>query len=163
MRKQIVAAGIATAVGVTGLTGFTVANAATDTSSQSPMSGLVEAISTKFNLNKDEVQAVFDAERAEMQAKRESDVKAEIAQLVTDKKITQEQADKLNTKRAELQKDREAAKGENSETSREERKTAMDAKRAELETWAKENEIDTQYLKYVMGGGHGCGGPEGGR
>jgi hypothetical protein len=40
-------------------------------------------------------------------------------------------------------------------------KTEMDAKRTALETWAKENGIDSQYLRYVFGGHHGHGGPGG--
>jgi hypothetical protein len=42
-------------------------------------------------------------------------------------------------------------------------KTEMDAKRTALEAWAKENGIDTTYLRYVFGGGpgHGHGGPGG--
>jgi len=165
MKKQLVAASIATAIGVTGVAGVGVANAATDTSdSTGPMSGLVEAIATKFNLNKDEVQAVVDSERSEMEAEREADVKADVAKLVSDGKITQTQADQINTKRAELQKEREATIADDTSTSktREEMKTERDAQRTELETWAKDNGIDTSYLKYVMGGGHGHrGGPRG--
>lgn len=156
MKKQLVAMGIATAVGVTGLTGFSVANAATDTAaSNGPMSSLVDAIATKFNLKEADVQAVFDTQHEAMQAEREASVKEKVAQLVTDGKITQAQADKINEKRAELQAEREAAK--NSSKTHEEMKTQRDANRTELETWAEENDIEDEYLRYVMGGGHGYG------
>ena len=160
MKKHLVAAGIATAVGITGLTGIGIANAATTTTSTNPMSSLVDAIATKFNLNKTEVQAVFDAQRTEMQAQREAEIKKEVAQLVADGKLTQDQADKINAKRAELQKEREALKDAATTKTREEMKSEMDAKRTELEAWAKDNGIDTQYLRFVFGGrGHGPGGP----
>lgn len=160
MKRQLVAVGIATAVSVTGLAGMGIANAATDsTSSTNPMSSMVDAIATKFNLNKSDVQAVFDSQHTKMEASREADVKADVAQLVTDGKLTQDQADKINAKRAELEKEREANKpsATDTTTTREQRKVEMDAKRTELETWAKDNGIDTTYLKYVMGGGHGHG------
>ena len=38
-----------------------------------------------------------------------------------------------------------------------ERKTAMEAKRAELDKWASDNGIDKQYLRFLMGGGRGHG------
>jgi len=162
MRKQLIAAGIATAVGVTGLAGMSVANAATDTTnSTNPMSSLVDALATKFNLDKDDVQTVFDEQRTKMEAEREAEVKQEVAQLVTDGKITQAQADKINAKRAELKTEREAAKDANAGKTREEMKATMDAKRDELKQWASDNDIDEDYLRFVMGGGmgHGPGGP----
>lgn len=152
MKKQLIVAGIATAVGVTGLAGVGVASAAADTSSTNPMSSLVEAVATKFNLKEADVQAVFDAQRTQMQAEREAEVEKKVAQLVTDGKLTQDQADKLNAKRAELQKAREALK--DSDKTREEMKTERETKRTELEAWAKENGIDTEYLRYVVDGGH---------
>jgi len=158
MRKQLIAAGIATAVGVTGLVGVNVVNAATDTSSSTnPMSSLVDAIASKFSLNKDDVQAVFDEQRDKMEAEREAEAKQEVAQLVTDGKLTQEQADKINAKRAELKAEREAAKDSNDDKTREEMKDAMKSRRDELKQWASDNDIDEQYLRYVMGGGHGHG------
>lgn len=158
MKKQLIAASLAAAVGVTGLVGVGVANAATTTNGSGPMSGLVSAIATKFNLKASDVQAVFDEQHTKMQAEREAEITKQVAQLVTDGKITQAQADKINAKRAEITKEREAAKDSATTKTRAEMKTEMEAKRTELETWAKENGIDTQYLRFVMGGGHGPGG-----
>lgn len=158
MKKQLAIAGLVAGIATAGVTGVGIANAATtSTTSTNPMSSLVDAIASKFNLNKSDVQAVFDAQRTQMQAEREAQIKEEVAQLVTDGKITQAQADKINAKRAELQKKREANK--DSTKTREEMKTEMDAKKTELEQWAKDNGISTDYLRYVMGGGRGHGGP----
>lgn len=160
MKKQLAIAGIVAGIATAGVTGVGIANAATtSTTSTNPMSSLVDAIASKFNLNKSDVQAVFDAQRTQMQAEREAQIKEEVAQLVSDGKITQAQADKINAKRAEIQKEREANKDTATTNTREEMKTEMDAKRTELEKWAKDNGISTDYLRYVMGGGHGHGGP----
>lgn len=63
--------------------------------------------SASLTFKKADVQAVFDAQRTKMDAQRETEVKAEVSQLVTDGKLTQAQADAINTKRAELEKQRE--------------------------------------------------------
>lgn len=159
MKKSLIAASVAAAIGTAGVIGVTAVNAATTTDTTNPMSSLVEAVASKFNLNKTEVQAVFDEQKTKMEAERETKVKEEVAQLVTDGKITQAQADKINAKRAELQKEREANKDAASTKTREEMKTEMDTQRTELEKWATDNGISTDYLRYVMGGGHGPGGP----
>ena len=101
MKKVIIASSIA-ALGVTGLAGGAVFATANSTSGTDPMSGLVSAIATKFNLKKDDVQKVFDEQRTQMETQREKEVKDQVAQLVKDGKLTQAQADKINAKRAEL-------------------------------------------------------------
>jgi competence protein ComGC len=164
MRKHLAIAATAATIGLAGI-GAGVAHAATSSSATNtdPMSSLVDAIATKFNLNKNDVQQVFDTQKAQRDADRETKIKAEVAQLVTDGKITQAQADLINEKRAELQKQRETDKTSFDSMTDTERKTAMDKKRTDLESWAKQNNIDTQYLRYAMGGGHGHGGPGGPR
>ena len=164
MRKHLAIAGIVTAVSAASLTGIGVANAATNTTNTDPMSSLVTAISTKFNLNKDDVQEVFDAQRTEMETERAAQLKTELAQLVKDGKLTQAQSDAITAKQAELKKEREANRTTDQSTKTDEqRKTEMEARRTALEAWAKENGISTEYLRYVMGGGPGHGGPGGPR
>jgi len=164
MKKHLAIAGIVAGISAAGITGVGVANAATDTNKTDPMSSLVTALSSKFNLNKDDVQKVFDEQRTVMEAERETKAKEEVAQLVTDGKLTQAQADAINAKRAELKKERDANRTTDPSTkTMEERKSEMEARRSALESWAKENDISTEYLRYVMGGGHrdpgGHGGP----
>lgn len=163
MRKNIVIAGIATAVGVTGLTGFTVANAATERNgSADHRTSLIQAVATKFNLKEADVQSVFNAQHEKMEAEREAEVKAKIAQLVSDGKITQAQADKIIAKRAELKAEHEAERAANPDMTREEMRAERSAHRTELEAWAKENGIDSDYLREVFSGPRGHGGPGGG-
>lgn len=119
------------------------------------ISSLVEAIASKFNLNKDEFQKVFDEERTNREAKMQQNFKDKLAQAVTDGKLTQTQADKITAKMAQIKADREANRDKVKAMSESEHKTYMETKRTEMETWAKENNIDTSYL--MMGGGRGYG------
>ncbi len=161
MKKQFMAAGIAATMGIAGL-GAGVASATTAKDSNNPMSSLVDAISTKFNLNQTEVQAVFDAQRSEMETQREANVTKKLSQLVTDAKLTQVQADAITSKRAELKKAHEAARATNGDMMDEERRATREAERTALKQWASDNKISEDYLKYVMGGHRGgLGGGEG--
>lgn len=164
MKKALVAAGIVTAVGVASISGLGMANAATDNSNgNGPMSGLIDAIATKFNLDKDEVQTVFNEQRTVMEAEREQDAKDTVAQLVTDGKLTQAQADAINAKRAELEVQREAERSSGDAKTPEERKATREVHRTELDKWLSDNNISEDYAYLLMGErGHG-GGPGGPR
>lgn len=101
MKKSSMIAVSALALGTAGLIGLSqVASAATKNTS----SGLVEAIASKFNLNKDEVQKVVDEHRASVKTQKAGASKAQLEQLVKDAKLTQEQADAITAKREELKK-----------------------------------------------------------
>lgn len=162
MKKVIIASSI-TALGVTGLAGGAVFATANSTSGTDPMSGLVSAIATKFNLKKDNVQKVFDEQRTQMETQREQEVKDQVAQLVKDGKLTQAQADKINAKRAELVKEREANRTSEQNLTDAQRKTKMEERKTALDTWFKDNNIDSQYVYLLMGGHGGRGGPDGGK
>lgn len=162
MKKVIIASSIA-ALGVTGLAGGAVFATANSTSGTDPMSGLVSAIATKFNLKKDDVQKVFDEQRTQMETQREQEVKDQVAQLVKDGKLTQAQADKINAKRAELVKEREANRTSEQNLTDAQRKTKMEERKTTLDTWLKDNNIDSQYAYLLMGGRGGRGGPDGGK
>ncbi len=161
MKKQILAIGAVAAIGVAGATGVAVANAASTTNGGDRMGSLVDALASKFNLNKSDVKAVFDANREQMQAQHEQDIKDKVAQLVTDGKLTQAQADVLNAKRAELQKEREANRTADQDLTADQRKAKMTERRTALETWLKEQGIDMKYSYLLMGGHGGHGGPGG--
>ena len=132
MNTVIIASSIA-ALGVTGLAGGAVFATANSTSGTDPMSGLVSAIATKFNLKKDDVQKVFDEQRTQMETQREQEVKDQVAQLVKDGKLTQAQADKINAKRAELVKEREANRTSEQNLTDAQRKTRMEERKTTLE------------------------------
>ncbi len=128
------------------------ASAASDTAGTS----IVDKIASKFNLNKADVQKVFDEERATHEAERMQKQKEELASLVTAGTLTQAQADKITAKRAEIKAEMDANRDAMKSKTEAERKTAMEAKKTELDAWAKANGIDVKYLMPGHGGmGHG--------
>lgn len=161
INKALAIAGVTASVAAAGLVGMGAASAATTTSSTSnnPMSSLVSAIAKKFNLNTSDVQAVFDEQKATMDATRETELKTTQAQLVKDGKITQAQSDAITAKRAELKKERDADMSSSSTKTDTDRRTEMATRKTALDTWLKAQGIDTQYAYLVMSGGHGHGGP----
>lgn len=137
--------------------------AAADTSTANgDSSSLVNKIASKFNLNKSDVQKVFDEDRAARDAEREQAAKDQLAALVKAGTLTQAQADKITAKRAEMRADMEANRSKFESMTDAERKADMDAKKAALDKWASDNGID---VKYVMPGhgNHGPGGPGAGQ
>ena len=88
MKRHLAAIGAITAISAAGFTGASMVSAASTTDSSDPMSSLVDAMASKFNLDKTQVQAVFDEQKSAMQAEREAEMKTKIAQLVTDGKLT---------------------------------------------------------------------------
>lgn len=149
-----------------------------------PMSGLVAAIASKFNLSESDVQAVFDeqmqvqrektqANREEAEAKRQEQFESRLNKLLSEGKLTQAQVTAIKAKKAELETAREANKDENRtefknmteeerKAAMEEQKTKMEAEREALKQWAQDNGISEEYLPMVgmgfAGGGHGRGG-----
>jgi hypothetical protein len=126
-----------------------VIHAATTNSTANPMGNLVNAIATKFNLNVSDVQAVFDAQRSEMEAQHTQAATDRIKQAVTDGKLTQEQSDKIIAKQAEMKTFMESLK-DKSET---DRRQAMKSNMDSLKQWATDNNIPAEYLMFV--GSHG--------
>lgn len=105
-------------------------------------SDLVEAIATKFNLKKSDVQQVFDEQR-------QTQLKNRLDQAVKNGKLTTDQESKILAKYNELQPFITSLQ----DKSEADRNAAIKAKMTELEKWAKDNNIPTSYLK--MGPGFG--------
>lgn len=151
------------------------AYATSDNTKANPMSNLVQAIASKFNLSESDVQAVFDAQkvqmeaqretqRTEMEAKRTQEFADRLSQAVTEGKLTQEQADKITAKKAELKTQKTNLEGKTEE----ERQTAMQEQKDSLKQWATDNNIPQEYILFMggfeMGRGHmGPGGPRTGQ
>lgn len=157
-KKSLIVAGIVTSsMGLTALAVPHMASAAESTDSNNKTS-IVDKIADKFNLNKDEVQQVFDQDRQAHEAEHKAHLEERLTQAVTDGKITADQKQAILTKIEEMQKQREANKDKFKSMSAEERKNAMEQKRADLEDWAKQNTIPLEYL-LPAGPGHGHGAP----
>lgn len=128
MKKQLIAAGII-AAGTVGLAGAAMVGAESVNGS-GHMQNLVSAIASKFNLKEADVQAVVDQQRTQMQAERDQQIKDQVTQLVTDGKLTQAQADKINAKRTELEQQREANRTADQDKTAAERQANREAHKA---------------------------------
>jgi uncharacterized membrane protein YhiD involved in acid resistance len=159
IKKSLVVAGAVATVGVARLTGLGVASAATSSSgADDGTSSLVDKLVAKFNLNKSDVQAVFDADRTEHEAEMQQKMEERLDQAVTDGKITEDQKTKILAKIKEMKADMEANHDAMKGKTDDERRALMDQKRQEIQTWAEENDIPEEYLMFV---GHVHGGPGG--
>lgn len=129
---------------------------------------LVDKISQRFNVDKNEVQKVFDEERESRQADRQKGYEEMLNQAVKDGKLTQEQKEKVLTKHNEMKKEMEQNRDEMMNKSeserdqlRDQRHEEMGKKRTELEQWEKDNGIPSGYLMLHKGEGHGGRGGHG--
>ena len=149
--KMIAAAVLAVGLAVGG--GAAV-HAATS-SNTNPMSGLVNAIAQRFNLNPSDVQQVVDQQRSQMQAQRqqqfEQNLTNRVNQAVTGGKLTQAQADLILAKLKEV----EAFKATLIGKTPQQRQAAMQTEIASLKQWATTNNIPVQYLMFGAGHMHG--------
>ena len=132
MNKKLATLAIAGTIGVLGLAGAGVASAMQGSESPSNDS-LIDRLVEKFNLNKDEVSAVFKEDRAAKEADMKAKVSEKLQKAVDAGKITAEQKTIIETKLTELE-------------------DAREDEQAALQAWAKEKGID---LKYLMARGHG--------
>lgn len=147
-KPLLIAATVAT-IGVIGAGATTFAHA--QETSNSGESSLVDKLAEKFNLNKDEVKAVFDAEHQERQTERVQEVKDKLAAAVTDGTLTQEQADHIQAVFDEIKALRgDAAPKELSDDVKDQIRDKMD----ELRTWAEENDVDIREIGFMHGKGH---------
>ncbi len=158
-KKRVVAGSAIIALGLM-FAGVGISKAATTNGNANPMSNLVSAIATKFNLNVSDVQAVVDAQmaadRESMQKDMEQRFNDRLTQAVKDGKITQDQADKISAKKTELESLRASIEGKTEDERRAAMKTQVDT----LKKWATDNNIPAEFLMFGgphMGGhmGHG--------
>lgn len=113
--------------------------------SSSNKSSLVDKISTTFNLDRAEVQKVFDQDRQERDAKQQANFESRLNTAVAEGKLTKSQADELKSKVVELKDFRNSLK----DMSKAERKQALKSKHDEIKKWLKENNIPEEYLSFL--------------
>lgn len=132
-----------------GVTVYTTADAAAEQTS------LIDRIIAQFNLNKNDVQKVVDEERTQRRQAKQERMVANLDDAVAHGKITEEQKNLIRAKHEEVQKTR----AQHMPGNRDANQAARAQERQAMEQWAKDNNIDTQYL--MMGNGMGCGGERG--
>jgi len=125
------------------------------------ISTIIERIAVKFGLKKQDVQAVVDQVQSERQATRQKDaldqLEARLSVAVKNGKITEAQKSLIIAKHNELQAQRVKDQSTWQNLTPAERKTKMDEQRTALEAWAKQNNIDSQYIYGFGGRGEGFG------
>jgi Skp family chaperone for outer membrane proteins len=117
---------------------------------------LIQKIIQKFGLKEADVRSVFDSFHQDRVNQMKTKNVDRLTQLVKDGKITEAQKKLMIAKQEEMQKNAQSQRDALKDKTPEQRKAIMDAKRAEIEKWAKDNGIDIQYLQPRFGrpGGH---------
>ncbi len=137
-KRAIVTAAIVATLGASVFAAVSTTYAATvPAAHDNPVSGLVTAIATKFHLNKDDVQAVFDEQRNQIHADMEAKMATHLEEAITKGKLTQAQADAITAKQAELDAFLQSQK----DVAPADRQAAMKTEMESLKTWAKDNDI----------------------
>lgn len=160
IKNSLIAAGAVTAMGVSGLAGISAVSAQAGSNRSSD---LADKIATKFNLNKDEVKNVFSEFKQEHEEEHEAKRAEKLQDLVDEGKITAAQKAAIEAKLEEMHEQREQNTGSMKSLTPEERKSKMEAKRTELEAWAKEQGIGLAELEGVFMSGRGPRGGHGPR
>ncbi|HKX24484.1 MAG TPA: hypothetical protein VJM46_04550 [Candidatus Saccharimonadales bacterium] len=150
LHKPLIISGALVTAGIAGLVTTQAVNAANDTNGQQ---GLVDRIASTFNLNKGDVQKVFEQEHQARETERQQKFEERVKQAVDDGKISQDLADQLVAKQKEMQTYRDSIKDKSAEEHRSLMKTKMD----EMQKWLKDNNIDKSLFGPM--GGRGFGGP----
>lgn len=158
-RKSLIAAGM-----VAGLALVAVGSVASAHGDAANGGSLVDKLSQRFNLNKDDVQKVFDEERTARDAEHEQHYEERLTQAVKDGKLTEEQKTKLLAKHKELKAAMVSKHDAMKDKTPEERHAGMKQHRADIETWASQNNVPVEYLMMhgpIMvhgepGAGHGA-------
>lgn len=155
-KSLIIGAGVAT-IGVAGITGVASASALTASTSQSTSSStstntLIDKLAAKFNLTKDQVKAVFDADRADHQAAMKASQTAALKADLSSGKITQVQYDYIVAAQAEI--DTLMASAGSPDTQSDSVKAQIKTKLDALQTWFKSQNLKARDLGLAFGRGH---------
>lgn len=147
IKKKIIVSALVTVL--TGMSLFGVTSAfAQDFDKQS--STLVQKIAERFNLNRDDVQKVFDEELAARHAEKQAHFEEKLTQAVTKGQINEAQKQAILVKFQEM-KHNKPDKSQFSNMTDEQRRLAMEQKRTELDSWAKEQGLDSGTLQDLLG------------
>ena len=145
--KSLVITGSAAAI-VLAVLGTGIARAASGTSTGT---SIVDKIAERFNLNKSDVQQVFDQQKQDSQNAHAQQQVATLDQAVKDGKITQAQEDLIKAKLGEVKTFMDSLNGKTPAERQAAMKTEMDA----IKQWVAANNIPSQLLRI---GGPGMGG-----
>lgn len=132
-------------IGVAIIAGSMLAVNATSAHSNAGSDERINGIAERLGIDSGDVKAAFEAEKEERRAERQEKHAEHMASLIADGTLTQEQADALETKRAELREAKEALKDQ--DLSREEVRAQMKTIHEEFKAWAEEQGINLKALQ----------------
>ncbi len=112
---------------------------------------VVQKLAERFGLNVEEVEAVFEEERANHHAEMLTNFEDRLSEAVTNGKITEAQKQAILDKHEEMQ----AKMDEFRDLTGQERKAKMDAWHTELRAWAQSQSIDLPFMEFGRGFGKG--------
>lgn len=119
-----------------------------------PRTDMIQYLAQKLGLDQSKVQSAFDSYHSEQRAARQQQMTDRLTTyldgLVKQGKITEAQKTAILAKHSELQQIHETTDW--STKTPEERRTAMEKQRADLEAWAKKEGIDISFLQFGFGG-----------
>jgi hypothetical protein len=144
MTKKILVPAIALAIGSSIALGGTYARAQSESTNYYPP--IVQKVADKFGLNVNDVQKVFDQERAEHKSIMVNRLEGRLAQLVSEGKLTETQKNALLQKHKQLLEQKKAGLESLRNMTPEERKAKHEKMNAEWQAWTKENGIDPSIL-----------------
>lgn len=137
---------------------FLIGHASADTAGG--RTSLIERIAARFNLNKDDVQNVFNEEREVHQADMAARLETRLSEAVSNGTITEDQKTLILKRHEELREEREASSEARRAMTPEERRADRQKHRDEMKAWATANGIPDSFLGMGDGmrkGGHGMG------
>lgn len=146
MKGKIVLTSVLLATVAVGIIMFSVKDVNAQTSNSSTVTGLIQKIAKKFNLNQADVKAVFDDFRNERHAKKQVDLEKRLNDAVASGKITGSQ------KQAILKKFSENMKFENFKNMKPDgRRQEIEMRKDDLSKWASENGLTLEILNDLLG------------
>jgi tyrosyl-tRNA synthetase len=114
---------------------------------------LITAIAQKFNLNENDVKAVFDSEKSKRQTDMKTRLEQKLTQAVADGKITDAQKEAILNKFQDMQTNKPNPADFKNMTA-DQRKAAFQQRKTDLENWEKQNGIDPATLQSLIGFHH---------
>lgn len=115
---------------------------------------IVKKLAERFNLEEDEVEAVFDDVRHEHHMVMHETLSERLSQAVSDGSLTEDQKNAILAKHDEMQADREAIRWEFADMTADQRREQMQERHEEMLSWADENGIDPKYMHLSSQKGH---------
>lgn len=143
MKRIILPTLLLTGALAAGTLGVTLTSAQDSSPSYPP---IIQKLADRFNLNVEEVQGVFEEERAEHHAVMLSNFEDKLSEMVSAGKITEEQKQAILDKYEEMQAQMSALMDEN--LTNEERQEKMRAIHEKMRTWAEEQGIEFPFFAF---------------